>query len=192
MPTPPEKAPSINTCTELEKADTYICPMGTYPFHQKQKSGFAHEGLEKGSYRQEESLDSATIPSSGLPKCSSLTKESLSGNTSNPEKYPISFQRAGILLSTPGACRLMSPVQSIVFLLHHPMELSNHERHWDKVEDAQRLAEELLALCIICPPTDEGQLSAPLSAGNVHTGIHLHLPCSNSVWLTRSVAGERN
>lgn len=83
-------------------------------------------------------------------------------------------------------------MQSVVFLLHHPMEVSHHERHWHRVEDTQHLAEVLLALCITCPPTDEGQPSAPLSAGNVHTGIHLHLPCSSSVCLTRSVAVERN
>lgn len=34
----------------------------TNPFHQQQQYGFAHKGLEKQGYRQEESLDSATIP----------------------------------------------------------------------------------------------------------------------------------
>lgn len=124
----PEKAPAINTCTELEKAETYTRPTGTHPFHQKQQSSFTHEGLEKGSYRQEKSQDPATTPGSGLPEHSSLTKESPSGNASNREKYPTNFPRAGILLSATGARRPMSPVQSILFLLHHPVEASNHER----------------------------------------------------------------
>lgn len=93
---PSEKGPWINSCTELEKAGAYVHHTGTNPFHQKQQSVFAHEGSESRSYRQEEILDSATIPSSGLPECSSLIEESPSSNTCNHEKDPINFQEAGI------------------------------------------------------------------------------------------------
>jgi len=98
--------------------------MGAHPVHQKQQSVFAHEGLEKGIHRQEDSPGSATILILGLPKHSSLAKESPGGNASSHEKQPIGFQRAGILLNTPGACRPMSPEQSTILLLQHPVEVS--------------------------------------------------------------------
>lgn len=56
----------------------------TNPFHKQQQYGFAHKGLEKQGYRQEESLDSATIPN--------LMAQ---WQYHNHEKVSISFQKAG-------------------------------------------------------------------------------------------------
>lgn len=144
-----------------------------------------------------------TQPPSQVQDCQSAAVSSKSLPAAIPattRRIPSTSRRPEFLICTPGACRPMSPVQSILILLHHHMQMSNHERHqnksgghpafgWRTTGPLHNLPSNRKGL-FFC--WKKGCFSAPLSSGNVHTGIHLHFPCSSSVWLTCSVAVERN